>query len=88
VSVLEVLDAWSNVVEVAPGPAVKHMLCVMGSRDVRMGRLVEASATEPGQGRARLSAILTSSRWSYLVDQIPSADSRTESAARSLLAIA
>lgn len=87
VSVLEVLDAWLNVVEVAPGPAVKQMLCVMDSRDVRMDRLVEASATEPGQGRARLRAILTSSRWANLVNKIPSADSRTESAARSLLAI-
>jgi hypothetical protein len=87
VSVLEVLDAWSKVVEVAPGEAVKHMLCAMGSREVRLDRLVEASATEPGQVRARLRAILTSSCWATLVNQIPSADSRTESAARSLLDI-
>lgn len=88
VSVLEVLDAWPNVVEAEPEPAVEQLLAVMDSSEVRMNRLVAAAATEPGQGRARLRAILAPSRWANLVNRIPSADERTESAARSTLALA
>lgn len=85
---LEVLDAWPNVVEAEPEPAVEQLLAVMDSSEVRMNRLVAAAATEPGQGRARLRAILAPSRWANLVNRIPSADERTESAARSTLALA
>lgn len=88
VAVLEVLDDWPALVEVEPLQATRQLTELLRSGTVRAERLADAAATEPGQVRARLRALLTAAGRSNLANRVPAADRRTESAALATLVFA
>lgn len=58
VAVLEVLDAWTDVVELPAEAAVRRLTNVLRSGEVRRGALVVAGRTEPARVRERLRFLL------------------------------
>lgn len=81
VAVLEVLDAWSEVVEVPPADAFERLAQVLDSPQVCVERLADAAGTEPGTVRARLRELLERSGRTDLAQRVPPADDRTTTAA-------
>jgi hypothetical protein len=88
VAMLEVLADWPSLVEVEPTQATRQLTELLRSGIARAERLADAAATEPGQTRARLRALLTAAGRSDLADRVPAADRRTESAALATLVFA
>ena len=81
VALLEVLDAWPDVVEVPPAEAFERLAQVLESPRVRAERLADAAGTEPGKVRARLRELLERSGRTDLAQRVPPADERTTGAA-------
>lgn len=88
VAILEVLDDWPAVVEVESGRATRQLTELLRSGAIRAERLADAAATEPGQVRSRLRALLTAAGRPDLVHRVPVADRRTETTALATLAFA
>lgn len=88
VAVLEVLDGWPGVLEVAPEDALARLVDVLRGGRVRAERLAEAASTEPGRTRARLGALLRAAGRDELVARIPSSDPRTRESALATLGVA
>ncbi len=59
VTLLEALEGWDRYVEVGPAEALRRFDQVLRRHDVRIPKLVSASATEPPVVRERLRAVLT-----------------------------
>jgi len=56
--VLEVLDSWEVVVEIAASEALERLGAILHDGTVRPERLAEAAATEPARVRERLRLAL------------------------------
>lgn len=87
VALLEVLDDWA-VVEVEPGRATRQLTEILRSGAIRAERVADAAATEPGQVRSRLRALLTAACRPDLAPRVPVADRRTETTALATMAFA
>lgn len=77
VAVLEVLDAWPDVVEVPLADAFERLRSILDSPQVRAERIVAAAATEPGKVRARLRDVLERSGRADLAQRVPPSDQQT-----------
>ncbi len=82
VAVLEVLEGWSDVIEVPLPEAWKRLLQLLSSKEVSATRLGRAAGTEPGAVRARLAALLSDAGHDRAASLFPEPDPRT--AARAL----
>lgn len=60
IAFLEVLDGWSNIIEVSDGEAMKTLRRLLADSDLRPAALRAASDTEPVQVQRRLEALLVS----------------------------
>ncbi len=58
VTLLEALEGWERYVELRPVDAIRRFGEILSRSDVRIDKLVEASATEPPAVRERLRAVL------------------------------
>ncbi|MGQ0680406.1 MAG: hypothetical protein ACT4OM_12255 [Actinomycetota bacterium] len=58
VALLEVLRDWEGLVEVSLGEAFRRIEHLISKRDIRIDRVVRASATEPPRTRERLRRLL------------------------------
>ncbi len=87
VTVLEALEGWDRYIEVGPAEAVRRFDVVLRRPDVRIPKLVSASATEPPVVRERLRAVLTETGREAEAQGIPRArDQRTREKALRVLA--
>jgi hypothetical protein len=59
VAILEVLDAWADVLEVSPATAADRLAAMLLDGSVKPARLVAGSRDEPSASRERLRAVLT-----------------------------
>ncbi|GCE75640.1 hypothetical protein [Cellulomonas biazotea] len=71
VAVLEVLEAWHDVVEVSDGEATSALRVLLMSARADPGRLAAAATTEPREVRARLAELLRSVGHEALAAAIP-----------------
>lgn len=86
VTVLEALEGWERYVEVSPAEAVQRFGSVLNRTDVRIPKLVSASATEPPVVRERLRAVLAETGHQAEATRIVRArDSRTRDKALRVL---
>lgn len=70
VAVLEVLDAWDDVLEVSPAAAANLLAAVLLDGSVKPARLVAGALDEPPAGRERLRAVLTQAGLSDLAGKV------------------
>lgn len=70
VAVLEVLDAWDDVLEVSPAAAAGLLAALLLDGSVKPARLVAGSLDEPPAGRERLRAVLAQAGLSELVGKV------------------
>lgn len=78
VTLLEALDAWDRYVEVPADEALDCFARALRSREVRLDRVVRASATEPPAVRERLRAVLQYAGHTHAAGRVPRArDKRT-----------
>jgi len=70
VAILEVLDAWDDVLEVSRATAVNLLAAMLLDGSVKPARLVAGSLDEPPAGRERLRAVLTRAGLSDLVGKV------------------
>ena len=84
VALLEVLDSWEKVVELAPAEALERLGVILRDGTVRPERLAQAAGSEPARVRERLRFILKSADEVGLAEKVPPAStpSVTERALR------
>jgi len=70
VAILEVLDAWDDVLEVSPAAAADRLAALLLDGSVKPARLVAGSLDEPPAGRERLRAVLTKAGLSDLAGKV------------------
>ncbi|MEW6583001.1 MAG: DUF6088 family protein [Actinomycetota bacterium] len=86
VTLLEALEGWDRYVEADPGTALARFSEIVARNDVRIPRLVQASATEPAAVRERLRAVLVHAGHADEANAIPPArDPRTRAKALRVL---
>lgn len=86
VTVLEALDGWDRYVEVDAATAVERLARVLDGEDVRVGRLVSASRTEPSAVRERLRWLLERTGHADEIRRIePARDRATRDAALAVI---
>lgn len=71
VATLEVLDAWSRVIEVSPKDAMQRLAELMRRGSIRADKLVRAASTESAATRERLKTLLEQSGHSALAAKVP-----------------
>lgn len=86
VTLLEALEGWDRYVEADADTALRRFGEIVGRDDVRISRLVQASATEPPAVRERLRAVLAHAGHDDQAELIaPARDARTRAKALSVL---
>lgn len=73
VAILEVLDAWNDVLEVSRTAAVNLLAAILLDGSVKAARLVAGSLDEPPAVRERLRAVLTAAGLPDLAGKVPRA---------------
>ena len=86
VTLLEALEGWDRYIEVDATTALSRFGEILDRDDVRIGRLVQASATEPPAVRERLRAVLANTGHPHQAESIaPARDARTRAKALRVL---
>jgi hypothetical protein len=73
VALLEVLDSWEKVVELAPAEALERLGTIIRDGTVRPERLAQAAGSEPARVRERLRLILRSADEVGVAEKVPPA---------------
>lgn len=73
VALLEALEGFEGYVDIPHEEAVRRLIALVGSGDVRPDRLVRASITEPARTRRRLRDLLVHADFAAVAGRIPPA---------------